>query len=42
VLRSQYGLTGQRLATAVRAVVTFSGMRIVDDCSWKRVLENLA
>jgi predicted nucleic acid-binding protein len=39
VLQSQYGLTGQRLATTVRAVVTFPGMRIVDDCSWKRVLE---
>lgn len=39
VLQSQYGLTGQRLVTAVRAVVTFPGMRIVDDCSWKRVLE---
>ena len=39
VLQSQYGLTGQRLATTVGAVVTFPGMRIVDDCSWKRVLE---
>ena len=39
VLQSQYGLTGQRLANTVRAVVTFPGMRIVDDCSWKRVLE---
>jgi len=39
VLQSQYGLTGQRLATTVRAVVSFPGMRIVDDCSWKRVLE---
>jgi predicted nucleic acid-binding protein len=39
VLQSQYRLTGQRLKTAVRAVVTFPGMRIVDDCSWKRVLE---
>lgn len=39
VLQSQYGLTGQRLATTVRAVVAFPGMRIVDDCSWKRVLE---
>ena len=39
VLQSQYGLTRQRLTTAVRAVVTFPGMRIVDDCPWKRVLE---
>ena len=33
------GLTGRRLATTVRAVVTFPGMRIVDDSPWKRVLE---
>jgi predicted nucleic-acid-binding protein len=39
VLQSQYGLTGQRLATTVRAVLSFRRMRIVDDCSWKRVLE---
>lgn len=39
MLQSQYGLTAQRLAATVRSVVTFPGMRIVDDCSWKRVLE---
>lgn len=39
VLQSPYGLTGKRLATTVRAVVSFPGMRTVDDCSWKRVLE---
>lgn len=39
VLQSQYGLSGQRLATVVRAVTTFPGMQIVDDCPWKRVLE---
>lgn len=39
VLQSQYGLPGQRLATVVRAVTSFPGMQIVDDCPWKRVLE---
>ena len=39
VLQSQYGLTGQRLASTVNAVVTFPGMRIVDECPWKRLLE---
>lgn len=39
VMQSQYGLTGQRLATVVHAVTRFPGMRIVDDCPWKRVLE---
>jgi predicted nucleic acid-binding protein len=39
VLQSQYGLTGPRLAGVIRAVVTFPGIRIVDDCRWKRVLK---
>lgn len=39
VLQSQYGLSGQRLATVVRAVTNFPGMQVVDDCPWKRVLE---
>jgi len=39
VLQSQYGLSGQQLATVVRAVTTFPGMQIVDDCPWKRVFE---
>ena len=39
VLQGQYGLSGQRLATAVRAVTSFPGMQIVDDCPWKRLLQ---
>lgn len=39
VLQSQYGLTGQSLATVVRAITSFPGMQIVDDCPWKRVLD---
>jgi predicted nucleic acid-binding protein len=38
VLQSQYGLTGQRVATVIRAVTTFPGMQAVDDCPWKHVL----
>ena len=39
VLQSLYGLSGDRLASTVRALVSFPGVRIVDDCPWKRVLE---
>jgi len=39
VLQSQYGLTGAKLATIVHAVTTFPGMQVVNDCSWKRLLE---
>lgn len=39
VLQSQYGLTARRLSAVVRAVISFPGMRVVDDCPWKQVLE---
>ncbi len=39
VLQSQYALTPRQLATVVRAVTSFPGMQVVDDCPWKRVLE---
>ena len=39
VLQSQHGVTGQRLATIVDAVTSFPGVRVVDECPWKRVLE---
>jgi len=39
VLQSQYGITGDRLASVIRDVVTFPGAQVVDDCPWKRVLE---
>jgi predicted nucleic acid-binding protein len=39
VLQSLYGLSGDRLAATVRALVSFPGVRIVDDCPWKRVLD---
>jgi predicted nucleic acid-binding protein len=39
VLQSQYGATAERLATVVRALTTFPGAQLVDECSWKRVLD---
>ena len=39
VLQSQYAVTGDRLATVIRAVTSFPGTQLVDECSWKRVLE---
>jgi predicted nucleic acid-binding protein len=39
VLQSQYRLTPRQAATVVDAMTTFPGMRIVDDCSWRRILE---
>jgi predicted nucleic acid-binding protein len=39
VLQSQYGLTARQAANVVQAVTTFPGMKIVDDCPWRRVLE---
>ncbi|MGZ5441091.1 MAG: PIN domain-containing protein [Thermoanaerobaculia bacterium] len=39
VLQSQYGLTSRQAATVVDAITRFPGMKIVDDCPWKRVLE---
>jgi hypothetical protein len=39
VLQSQYGPTGERLATIIRAVVSFPGVEIIDDCPGERVFE---
>ena len=39
VLQSMYNVTGDRLASMIRDLVFFPGVQIVDDCSWKRVLE---
>jgi predicted nucleic acid-binding protein len=39
VLQSQYGFGGRRLAEMIRDVVNFPGVRVIDDCPWKRVLE---
>ena len=39
VFQSMYGATGARLATLIRDVITFPGVRVIDDCPWIRVLE---
>jgi len=39
VLQSLYNLSDERLATTIRALVSFPGVQIVDDCPWKRVLQ---
>jgi len=39
VLQNLYKVTGDRLASMIRDLVSFPGVQIVDDCSWKRVLE---
>jgi predicted nucleic acid-binding protein len=38
VLQSQYGFTGERLSSMIRDVITFPGVRIIDDCPWRRVM----
>jgi predicted nucleic acid-binding protein len=38
VLQSQYNATADRIATVVRALTTFPGVQLVDECAWQRVL----
>jgi predicted nucleic acid-binding protein len=38
VLQSRYGFTGERLASLIRDVITFPGVRIIDDCPWRWVM----
>jgi predicted nucleic acid-binding protein len=39
VLQSQYGITGERLASVIRDVVTTPGVQTIDTCPWRRVFE---
>jgi predicted nucleic acid-binding protein len=39
VLPSQYRLTPRQATTVADAMTRFPGMRIVDDCPWRRILE---
>ena len=39
VLQGLYSITGERLTAMIRDIVSFPGVRVIDDCSWKRVLE---
>ena len=40
VLDSFYKVPAPKIADAIRAVLTFPGVIITDDCSWRRVLDN--
>jgi predicted nucleic acid-binding protein len=39
VLQSLYNVTGDRLASMIRDLLSFPGVQIIDDCPWKRILE---
>ena len=39
VLQSQYGITGERLASVIRDIVTTPGVQTIDTCPWRRVFE---
>jgi predicted nucleic acid-binding protein len=39
VVRSQYDVSGDHLVTVVKGVTSFPGVQLVDECSWKRVLD---
>jgi len=39
VLQSLYAISGARLTAMIRDVVSFPGVRTVDDCPWNRVME---
>ncbi len=39
VLQGLYAITAERLTTMISDVVSFPGVRVIDDCPWKRVLE---
>jgi len=38
VLQSQYNAPADPIATVVRALTTFPGVQLVDECPWQRVL----
>jgi predicted nucleic acid-binding protein len=39
VLQSTYRIPANELATIVRDLITMSGVLLIDDCPWKRVLD---
>jgi len=39
VLQSLYGVTGDRLASMIRDLLSFPGVQVTDDCPWNRILE---
>lgn len=39
VLQSLYNVSGDRLASMIRDVVSFPGVQTTDDCPWRRIFE---
>lgn len=39
VLQSLYNVTGDRLASMIRDLISFPGVEIIDDCPWRRIFE---
>lgn len=39
VLQSVYSVTGKRLASMIRDLLSFPGVRVTDDCPWNRVFQ---
>ncbi len=39
VLQSLYDVSGDRLATTTRDLVSFPGVQTIEDCPWKRVFQ---
>lgn len=39
VLQSLYNVTGERLASMIRDLVSFPGAQTIDDCPWSRIFE---
>lgn len=39
VLQSLYNVTGDRLASMIRDLISFPGVKVVDDCPWNRIFE---
>ncbi len=39
VLQSLYNVSGERLGSMIRDLVSFPGVRTIDDCPWRRIFE---
>ena len=39
VLQSLYGVTGDRLASMIRDLISFPGVQVTDHCPWTRIFE---
>lgn len=39
VLQSLYNVTGNRLASMIRDLLSFPGVQVTDDCPWNRIFE---